>query len=221
MVLAVDHADHYINTRINFQKEKIVKKEIAFFDFDGTITTKDTLLEFIKFSKGNFRFFIGFLLNAHYLVAYKLKIISNHTAKEKILSFFFRNTSTEDFKKYCNAFSRKILPRLIRPKAMEEIKRLQQKNTIVVVVSASPENWIEEWANKNKLHLIGSRLEMSQGKLTGKLSGKNCHGNEKVNRICQAYNLSEYNIIAAYGDSKGDKPMLGLAINAHYKPFTA
>jgi phosphatidylglycerophosphatase C len=28
-----------------------MKKEIAFFDFDGTITTKDTYLEFIKFSK--------------------------------------------------------------------------------------------------------------------------------------------------------------------------
>jgi phosphatidylglycerophosphatase C len=217
----LDHANHYFATGINFQKEKIVKKDIAFFDFDGTITTKDTLLEFIKFSKGKFHFLIGFLLNAHYLIAYKLKLISNHSAKEKILHFFFANTSAEDFKKYCNTFSKNILPQLIRSKAMEEINHLQKNNTVVVVVSASPENWIEEWANKNQIQLIGSRLEIKNGKLTGKLSGKNCHGNEKVSRIRDAFNLSEYNIVAAYGDSKGDKPMLRLATNAYYKPFTA
>ena len=196
-----------------------MKKEIAFFDFDGTITTKDTLLEFIKFSKGKLRFYIGFLLNAPYLVAYKLKIISNHAAKEKILHFFFGGTPSENFKKYCSEFSKNVLPQLIRPKAMEEIKRLQKNNVIVVVVTASPENWIEEWASKNQLQLIASRLEVKDGKLTGKLAGKNCHGDEKVSRICAAFNLSEYNIVAAYGDTTGDKPMLRLATNAHYKPF--
>jgi phosphatidylglycerophosphatase C len=196
-----------------------VKKEIAFFDFDGTITTKDTLLEFIKFSRGRFRFYIGFLINAPYLIAYKLKIISNHSAKEKVLRFFFTNTSIEDFKKYCNDFSKNVLPNLIRPKAIEEIKRLQQNNIIVVVVSASPENWIEEWANKNQLQLIASRLDVKEGKLTGKISGKNCHGDEKVSRICEVFNLAEYNVVAAYGDSKGDRPMLRLASNTFYKPF--
>lgn len=196
-----------------------MKKEIAFFDFDGTITTKDTLLEFIKFSKGRLRFYVGFLLNAPYLIAYKLKIISNHSAKEKILHFFFANTSIEDFKKYCNDFSDNALPKLLRPKAIEEIKRLQQNNIIVVVVSASPENWIEEWANKNRLQLIASRLDVKEGRLTGKISGKNCHGDEKVCRIREVFNLSEYNIVAAYGDSKGDKPMLRLATNTYYKPF--
>ena len=77
----MDHADHCIGSGIYLQKEKIVKKGIAFFDFDGTITTKDTLLEFIKFSKGNLLFYAGFLLNLHFLVAYKLKIISNQAAK--------------------------------------------------------------------------------------------------------------------------------------------
>lgn len=197
-----------------------MKKEIAFFDFDGTITTKDTLLEFIKSSKGRFRFLIGFLLTSPYLIAYKLQIISNQTAKEKILSFFFHNTTVEKFHEYCKAFSRNALEQLVRPKAMKEIRQLQQNNVTVVVVSASPENWIQDWAGNNNLQLIASRLEIKNGKLTGKILGKNCHGDEKVSRICEVYNLSEYNIVAAYGDSKGDKPMLQLATNAFYKPFT-
>ena len=197
-----------------------MKKEIAFFDFDGTITTKDTLLEFIKFCKGRFPFYFGFLLYAPYLVAYKLKIISNQTAKEKILSHFFRGTPVEAFKNYCSDFSKNVLPGLIRKDALEEIKRLQKKNIKVVVVSASPENWIQSWSLETGTELIGSRLEIKSGKLTGKVLGKNCHGDEKVNRISEMYNLSEYHIVAAYGDSHGDKPMLRLATHAYYKPFT-
>jgi phosphatidylglycerophosphatase C len=196
-----------------------VKKEIAFFDFDGTITTKDTLLEFIKFSKGHFRFYLGFLLHLPYLIAYKLKIISNQGAKEKMLSFFFSNTPLEHFTATCNAFSKNILPRLIRPKALEEIKRLQQKNVLVVIVSASPENWIENWASRYQVQLLASRLETRNQKITGKLMGKNCHGSEKVSRITEVYDLSQYHIVAAYGDSPGDKPMLQLATHAYYKPF--
>jgi len=196
-----------------------VKREIAFFDFDGTITTKDTLLEFIKFSKGSFRFYLGFIINAPYLLAFKLGIITNQSAKEKILRFFFHDTPAGAFKKHCEDFSRSVLPKLIRPKAVDEIYKLKQNNIIIAVVSASPENWIEAWAKSLGLELIASRLEVSAGKLTGKILGKNCHGNEKVSRIREAYDLTDYFIVAAYGDTSGDKPMLELAKEAHYKPF--
>lgn len=196
-----------------------MKKEIAFFDFDGTITTKDSLLEFIKFSRGNFRFYLGFLINVHYLIGYKLRVISNQSAKEKILRFFFEGTSVEVFKEYCAKFAKEVLPNLIRSKALEEIQRLKQKSTIVVVVSASPEDWIIDWANQLELELIASKLEIFNGKVTGKILGKNCHGNEKVVRINKVYDLSNYHIVAAYGDTKGDQPMLGLAEKSYYKPF--
>ena len=196
-----------------------MKKEIAFFDFDGTITKKDTLLEFIKFSKGTFRFYIGFVINLPYLVAFKLGIISNQSAKEKILRFFFHDMPEAVFNQYCERFCQYALPELVRPKALEEIQRLKQNNTVVAIVSASPENWIKEWTENLQLELIASRLEVKDGKLTGKILGKNCHGDEKVNRICEIYDLSNYYIVAAYGDSTGDKPMLELAKKAYYKPF--
>lgn len=196
-----------------------MKKEIAFFDFDGTITKKDTLFEFIKFTKGTFRFYLGFLLNLHFLIAYKLNLISNQSAKEKILQFFFSNTPVKDFKQCCKKFSKEILPGLIRPKALFEIRQLQERNVIVAIVSASPENWIEDWAFQYHLQLIGSRLEVTNEKITGKIHGKNCSGDEKVSRIKEVYDLSEYKVVAAYGDTKGDKSMLALARSSYYKPF--
>lgn len=41
---------------------------IAVFDFDGTVTTKDTLLEFIKFVRGPVSFYAGFLRYAPQLL---------------------------------------------------------------------------------------------------------------------------------------------------------
>ena len=196
-----------------------MKKGIAFFDFDGTITTKDTLLEFIKFSKGNLPFYTGFLLRSPYLVAYKLKIISNQAAKQKVLQYFFGNTTIEQFQQYCSSFAKTILPGLIRPAALEEIARHKANGITVVIVSASPENWISEWTRSLGIELIATRLVASNGKITGLIEGKNCHGEEKVRRIREQYNLGDYEAVYAYGDTSGDKPMLGLAKHAYYKPF--
>jgi len=202
----MDHANYYIDSGVYVQNKKNVKKRIAFFDFDGTITTKDTLLEFIKFSKGKFRFILGFILNAHYLVSYKLKIISNQSAKEKMLQFFYRDMPVEKFKNLCEEFTRKELPQLIRPKALDEIKKLQADGFDIVVVSASPENWICHWSEQMHVKLIATKMEVKDGKLTGRIVGKNCHGEEKVRRIMELYSLSDYEMVYAYGDTNGDRP---------------
>jgi len=196
-----------------------VKKGIAFFDFDGTITTKDTLLEFIRFSKGTSAFYTGFLLNSPYLVAFKTKLISNQYAKEKVLQHFFRGMAIEDFENLCKRFAEEKLPALIRPRAVEEIKKLQAAGYVVAVVSASPENWIRQWAASMGVELIGSRLGVTDGRLTGKINGKNCHGEEKVARIREKYKVSEYDSIHAYGDSGGDTAMLKIATHPFFKPF--
>lgn len=196
-----------------------MKKGIAFFDFDGTITTKDTFLEFIKFCKGGLRFYFGFLWNSPYLIAYKIKLISNQTAKEKVLQFFFKKMPVEEFEKKCQLFSKQALPHLIRPKALDEIRKLKSQHYSIVIVSASPENWIQQWANMMEVELLATRLEIREGLVTGKLLGKNCHGNEKVRRIMEKYTTAEFDEIYVYGDSGGDKPMLKLATHPFYKPF--
>jgi len=195
-----------------------VNKRIAFFDFDGTITTRDTLLEFIKYSHGKRGFYWGFFINSPYLFAYKLKIISNQRAKEKILSHFFKGMKIEKFQDICDAFAKEIIPGLVRPRALEEINKLKSDGTTIIVVSASPHYWISGWINQLQLQLIATQLEVEDGKLSGNISGKNCYGEEKVRRIKALYNLESFDEIIAYGDSSGDKPMLQLG-TSYYKPF--
>lgn len=194
-------------------------RRIAFFDFDGTITTKDTLLEFVRHHKGSFRLYLGFLLTSPWMVAYKLKLISNQKAKEKFLSFFFHNYPLAKFHELCASFAKEAIPQLIRPKALEEITRLQQAGAEVVIVSASPENWIRPWSDRTGLQLLSTRLVVKDEKLTGKIMGRNCHGEEKVRRIKEAFTLSDYDEVYAYGDTRGDLPMLRMANISFYKPF--
>lgn len=196
-----------------------MKKRIAFFDFDGTITTHDTFLELIRFYKGNFKFYLGFCVNAFSIVAWKLGIISNQSAKEKVLAYFFKNTPQDTFQEQCDEFARLLIPGLVRPKALREIKQLKDSGAIVVIVSASAENWITVWCKENDVELLATKLAEQNGRLTGKIDGVNCHGNEKVNRIRTAFDLSLYDEVYCYGDTKGDKPMLELATFSFYKPF--
>ena len=196
-----------------------MNRSIAFFDFDGTITTRDTFLEIIKFQKGKFSFYFGFALLSPWLVSMKLGLLSNTKAKEKVLSYYFGNTSLKDFQLKCEEFISQKLASLIRPQALDTIVKHKEQGTQVVVVSASPDNWIEGWCTKNGLDLISTTLETKEDILTGKLSGKNCYGAEKVNRIREKYELKNFTSIYCYGDTKGDKPMLELATFAYYKPF--
>jgi HAD superfamily hydrolase (TIGR01490 family) len=196
-----------------------LSRRIAFLDFDGTVTDRDTLLEIFKYRHGAFKFWLGFLLNAPVLLAYRLKIVSNQFAKEEMLRLFFGNMPVAQFRAQCVAFSKNRLNRFIRPKAIEEIKKLQAAGTEVVIVSASAQNWIVDWCTESGVSLIATQLEVKDGKITGKIEGHNCHGEEKVRRIHATYNLSEYNEVYCYGDTKGDKPMLALGNISFYKPF--
>lgn len=196
-----------------------MSRRIAFFDFDGTITTKDTLLEVIKYRHGAVKLYLGFLLTSPLLVAYKLGVISNQLAKENVLRLFFGKMPLQAFQEHCDAFAREKIPALIRQKALTEIQQLKDAGAEIVIVSASAENWIRNWCNELQVKLIATELQIKNNAVTGKISGQNCYGEEKVRRIKAAYDLTQYDEIYCYGDTSGDKPMLSLATIAFYQPF--
>lgn len=196
-----------------------MKKRLVLFDFDGTITTKDTLLEFIRFYHGSAKFVAGFALHTPLLGMMFLKMIPNWRTKEKVLKWFFAGEDIETFNQKSEAFCREIVPGLVRPKALAEIKKHIQDGSTVVVVSASAENWVGPWCRSHQLNCLATQLETEDNRITGRIKGFNCYGGEKEKRIRSCYNLDDYEEIVAYGDSKGDMEMLALAHQQHYKPF--
>lgn len=198
----------------------IKRKTIAVFDFDGTITQKDTLLVFIKFSKGKWPFFFGFLLFSPLIVAMKLKLYPNWKAKQNLFSFFYKGISLEKFNDWGSKFSSEI-DKIQQPKALEALKQHKNNGDKVVIISASIENWIKPWAEKIGADMVlATKIQQDKnGLLTGKFISKNCYGQEKVNRLLEMFpNRNDYKLIV-YGDSRGDKELIDIAEEGFYNKF--
>ena len=191
-------------------------KKIYAFDFDGTLTTKDTLIEFIRYAKGSMALGLGFMRYAHLLVLMKIGLYPNYKAKQKVFAHFFKDTTLDDFNALCKAFAAST-SHLLRPNAIEAIDQAIKEGSEVVIVSASIDNWVQPFFPQVKV--LGTQIEVIDGKLTGRFLSKNCYGQEKVNRILSLYpNRQDYHL-TAYGDSRGDKEMLAFADESYFKPF--
>ncbi len=195
------------------------EKAIALFDFDGTLTTKDSLIDFIQYAVGKPAFYFGLLWQSPKLAAFALKLMSNNKAKESLLGHYFAGWEAERFEQVARQYSLTQIDRLMRPKGLERILWHQAQGHRVVVVSASMESWLQAWCHTKSVELIGTQLEIKAGRVTGKFASNNCHGQEKVNRIKAQYNLADYQQIYAYGDTSGDTEMLELADKPHFRVF--
>ena len=196
-------------------------RKIYAFDFDGTLTTKDTLLEFIRFAKGSGQMFRGFLLFSPLLILMKLHLFPNWKVKQKIFSYFFKGMKIDDFNALCTRFAKQNR-HLLRPAGIEKVRQtIDKEHTTVLIISASIDNWVRPFFDEidKKIQVLGTQIEIKKGRLTGQFTTKNCYGEEKVNRLTALYPHRETYYLIAFGDSRGDKELLAFADKGFYKPF--
>ena len=196
-----------------------MKKGLALFDFDGTITYKDSLLEFIKFASGKTSFLLVMALFSPLIIYYEFIKKDGEIAKRMVLSFLFKGKTKTDLEKLGKDFAEQIIPFILLPKAIDEIKKHKEKGDRIIVISASLEIWLKPWAERMELELICTEMEFEDQKFSGHFASANCNGAEKVNRIKAFLNIDAYSPIYAYGNSSGDKPMLALADHGFYRHF--
>jgi HAD superfamily hydrolase (TIGR01490 family) len=194
--------------------------KIAIFDFDGTITSKDTFLRFVLFTKGKLHFFAGFALHLPLIIAYYAGFYPNWKLKEALFSFFYKGISSEQFDRWGDLFVSEIR-KITRPKALAAIDEHLSQGDEVIIVSASIENWVKPWAKAiGCRRVIATQVETDEnGFLTGKFSSPNCYGAEKVNRFKAAYPHRDSFVLWAYGDSRGDREMIQYADKGWYNKF--
>lgn len=192
---------------------------VAFFDFDGTITRRDTFIDFAIHVHGKKKVVKALFLHFFSVIGYKLGWVSGHVMKEKLLTYFFKEMSEKVFINHGKEYCQKKLPKHIRNKALEKIKWHQSQQHKVVMVTASLETWTQPFCDALGIALIATKIKIKNQKLTGELLGENCIGVEKVKRIKQEFQLEDMIDSYAYGNSVGDKEMLAFANKAYYKVF--
>lgn len=191
-------------------------KPMAFFDFDGTLTTGDTLMPFLKFVVGKPVYYIKLLMISPVLVAYFLKLLRNDVAKQWVLKWYLSGYERDTLFALGEEFSRKVIPQMLRPEGMEKLRWHQAQGHDCILVSASLDVYLVNWSVSAEFDaVLCSELENVQGVVTGKLYGENCFGKEKVARIKDWLAGRKPEETFAYGDSKGDMPMLKLVSDGY------
>lgn len=206
-----------------------MRKKIFLFDFDGTITSADTLLCFIRYACGLPRFIVGFALFSPLIVLMKLGLYPNYLAKQRLFSWYFRGMALADFDAVCRRFASDN-SHLMRVAALDKLRGAFADGDTVVVVSASVDNRVRPFfdtlrkESDSSFFVLGTQVATdSNGRLTGRFLTPNCYGPEKVNRLLAQFpslarHREDYELIA-FGDSRGDREMLAFADEAQYKPF--
>ncbi|MBQ7413884.1 MAG: HAD-IB family hydrolase [Prevotella sp.] len=191
-------------------------KKIVACDFDGTLTTRDTFVAFIRDVFGDRKFLWGFLRHTLLLVKMFIGFCPGGEVKERIFAYFFKGMSLDEFDSHCQQFAASHHS-LLRPLGIAAITQAQQEGAEVVIISASIDNWVQPFFPN--VRVIGTKVEVKDGCLTGRFLSSNCFGQEKVNRLLTVYpQRSDYHL-TAYGDSKGDRELLAFADESYYKPF--
>lgn len=196
------------------------KNVVAVFDFDGTLTTKDSFFRFLYFISVDNQFYWRMLRTIPAFTSYGMGIIDNHTAKEQVIKIFLKGVSEVRLKEASVHYAEKIIPLSMREEAIKKVKWHQSRQHKIIVVSASLESYLEPWCRMMNInYLAGTKLEYINGVVSGKISGKNCQGIEKVNRLKQILGREGKHKIYAYGNSAGDKALLAMADVAYFRKF--
>lgn len=194
-------------------------KRLVVFDFDGTLTTHDTLIELLRFARGPVRLALALLVLSPLLVLMKLHLANNGRVKERLFSLYFKGMRFEDFDQLCQRFATERGQALRRPATWKVLDRALKAGDEVAVVSASINNWVAPFFHGLNAMIIGTQIEVADGRLTGRFATPNCYGEEKVRRLIKelpALKERNHYYIIAFGDSRGDREMLAYADEGHY-----
>lgn len=200
---------------------------VAVFDLDGTITRRDTYVDFLLYC---FRCMPGRLLSAPLLVwalvLYKAGFRSNHWLKARFLGLIAGGVDSDKLEVLASHFCKKVLRHDVKKGALDEIQKLKAEGYKIVIATASFGFYVEKLATAleaDALLCSNARLD-DNGCIKGELQGLNCIGEEKARRVQELLcDKGWTHVERAYSDHKVDLPLLkmsNIAVVVDPKPAT-
>ena len=189
------------------------------FDFDGTLTLRDSFTQFLRWRAGAGGWYLGLTRMAPDLLAYagdrdrgRLKAAS--------VREFLKGVPRVQLDADAEAFAGQVWPGFLRYDALACWNDWGRKGAHRVIVTASPETTVAPFARRLQAEaLLGTQLVFDgDDRVTGAFAGSNCRGEEKVRRLRAVYG-DDVKLVAAYGDTSGDTEMLAMADEAGFRVF--
>lgn len=197
------------------------RPRVAAFDVDGTLTTTDCVVPFLRRTVGT-PTLVSRMLRSPLDLARAGVRRDRDAFKAASAAATFSGLPMAVVDADAAAFAQEIHERRLRAEVVESLQRHLDAGDTVVLVSASFEVYLRPLAELLGAHdVLAVRLEVDDdGRLTGRLDGPNCRGAEKVVRLHRWLDLhaggrAEVHL-SAYGDSRGDRELLADADEAHW-----
>lgn len=204
---------------------------LVLFDFDGTLTSSDSLGEYLLFGAqwGRRRGRDGRRLRAWRRLLAAVPILavrlfwlflsgrwSNGGAKENVIAYFFAGKTEAEMRALGERFYQEVLPGRLRPETLARLRAFHEAGATVAVVSASLDLWLRPFCLAENARMICTEAEFVEGKFTGRFASPNCNHAEKGRRVRAEFDLPAFEKIIAYGNSRGDAALFDLAHEAWY-----
>jgi phosphatidylglycerophosphatase C len=192
----------------------VTARIVAAFDFDGTITRRDSLVPFLVTVAGRTAVLRALGAESPSLARAAAGRGDRDAAKERVLTRVLAGRAHADIEAAGRVFANSLVDAAVTPQARERITWHHREGHEVVIVSASLDVYLEPVARSLGVgQVLSTSLDVDEhGRCTGRLQGANCRGPEKAIRLRTLIGDDTVELWA-YGNSSGDAEMLALA---HY-----
>jgi phosphatidylglycerophosphatase C len=189
------------------------KRKIAAFDFDGTISERDSLGPFLTLVCGRVPLYRELVLRSPVLAAATVGLADRDAEKERLVGRLLTGRPAQEVRDAGAKYAKQLASGdALRPEMIEKIDWHGSRGHEIVIVSASLDVYLDPLAPLLGVrHVLCTRLGVGpDDRLTGQLEGGNVRGPEKARRFREWLGPGEAEIWA-YGDSSGDRELLAEA----------
>ena len=186
------------------------ERRVAAFDFDGTITQRDTLGGFLIHVAGRRRVTAAMGRRLPAMAGALRNNARRDETKERILGEVLAGRAEADLVEAGRSYAQ-VIARRLRPDALQRIDWHRSEAHELVIVSASLVYYLRPMAEQLGFdEVIGVEMETNDGRLTGRLARPNVRAEEKSRRL-RSWIGDGPAQIWAYGNSSGDDALLAAA----------
>jgi phosphatidylglycerophosphatase C len=185
---------------------------VAAFDFDGTLTFRDTLVPFLMHVRGRAPVLRALLARSTSLARAARSDEARQSAKEALLIATLHGWWVDELRPSVASYAQHLVDSQLRADRLARLRWHQEQGHDVVIVSASPELYVAEVAALlGCTATLATQLEVdARGRLTGRIFDANVRGPVKERRLRAWLGPTPVHLWA-YGDSDGDADMLAMS----------
>jgi phosphatidylglycerophosphatase C len=201
-------------------RQSVEGRPVVAFDFDGTLTVRDSFTAFLRWRAGRRGWAAGLARMTPDLAAY-VRDRDRGALKAASVRRFLLGVPKQDLERDAEDFAAEVWDRFMRPDAVRTWNDWGERGARRVIVTASPDLTVGPFARRLGAEmLLGTRLAFDgRDRVAGAFATPNCRGEEKVRRLNAVFG-PDLRLAAAYGDTSGDREMLRIADVAGFRVFT-